>query len=137
MLTIQKNQPNFKIITKSRPYSRENEDIVISIANEGTTNKGGVRRQRVMIHFHNKSGDRVTKTTYVAFGIDGDRLYFIEADNHEGFKITKGKSEYNGTCQVSDESLLEWARIRRGSYTIHQDSKSGLHYIQAISEEKK
>jgi len=126
MLTIQKGQPNFQLITRQRTCVRESEDIVLNLS------KG-----RVIIYFHNKSGERITKTGYVAFGIDGDRLYFVEADSCEGFKISKTKSEHRGISQISDKAFVEWVRVRRGAYALHQDSKSGLHYIQAIAREDK
>lgn len=137
MMTINKNQPDFKLITKQRNCARESEDIVITLINSEKRENGSPRKQRVLIHFHNKSGERITKTGYVAFGIDGDRLYFVEAESHEGFKISKSKNEYNGTTQVSDEAFVKWARVRRGAYSLHQDSKSGLHYVQAIAKEDK
>ena len=137
MLTVNKNQPNFQLITKQKTYVRESEDIVIAIVNGEKRENGKPRKQRVLIHFHNKSGERITKTGYAAFGIDGDRLYFVEADNTEGFKISTAKNEHNGNTQVSDEAFVEWAKSRRGAYALHQDSKSGLHYIQAIAKEEK
>ena len=131
MLTIQKGNPNFKWIMKQKAYARESEDIIISVTSSGPKDKAVSRSHRTTIHFHNKSKDRVTTTGYVMLGIDGDRLYFSETDSTTGFKISSQGNTDNGTLQVSDDNLLNWAKQRRGAYALHQDSKSGLYYIQA------
>ena len=135
MQTIQKNDVtksnSFQWITKKKSYIKESDDIVITLSTAGITKEGKPRERRVCIHFHNKSAQRITKTGYVMLGLDGDRLYFCEADNVSGYKITMKEKYENGTAQISDTTLMNWVSSRRGGYTLHQDAKSGLHYIQA------
>lgn len=137
MQTIQKNDVTksngFQWITKKKSFVRESDDIVITLASAGVTSEGKKRDRRVCIHFHNKSIERITKTKYVMLGLDGDRLYFCEADSVSGYKITVKEKYGNGTAQISDPTLLKWVSTRRGAYSLHQDVKSGLYYIQAKS----
>ena len=136
MQTIQKNDVtksnSFQWITKKKSYLKESDDIVITLTAAGVTKEGKPRERRVCIHFHNKSAQRITKTGYVMFGLDGDRLYFCEADNISGYKITMKEKYDNGTAQISDTTLMNWVAPRRGAYSLHQDARSGLYYIQVI-----
>ena len=139
MQTVQKNDvvksDSFKWIIKQKNYNRDHgsDDILISIASAGVSKKGNKRGERVCIHFYNKSAKRVTQTGYLMFGIDGDRLYFCSTDSVSGYKVSSKAYQDTGVVQSSDSTLVEWAKTRRGSYTLHQDSKSELYYIQGKS----
>ena len=135
MLTVQKNDvtQNFQWITKSKAYTLSSKDIVLTISKEGTAKNGTHRAARGCVYFHNKSGERISKTGYVMFGIDGNRLYFCEADKISGFKLTVQNSE-NCCAQATDKMLVDWISKHIGEYSLNQDSKSGLYYVEDIKQ---
>lgn len=133
MHTIKKGNRNIEWFSKKKCYGeRTSEDIVLSIAKGGISPNGKVRPERVVVHFHNKSAERITKTGFVVFGIEGDWLYFREAESGEGFKITTSSHNSSiGTSQCQDPHFAEWARNRRSGYSLHKDAVDGMYYIEA------
>lgn len=133
MHTIKKGNSNIKWISKKKCYgTRTSEDIVLSISKQRATPNGKTRLERVMVHFHNKSAERITSTKFVVFGIEGDCLYFREAESGEGFKITTSAHNATiGTSQCQDPHFVEWARNRRNGYKLNKDENSGMYYIEA------
>lgn len=133
MHTIKKGNSNIEWFSKKKCYgTRTSEDIVLSLAKGGISTNGKIRPERVVVHFHNKSAERITSTGFVVFGIEGDYLYFREAESGEGFKITTGlRNATIGTSQCQEPHFVEWARNRRSGYSLHKDENNGMYYIEA------
>lgn len=131
MITVEKgkNPENFTWITKTKFYGRSADttsDISIGLS---TGPKAHPEKTRVAIHFRNYTMKKFN-SEYVMLGIDGDRLYFADADKYTGYKITTQTDGRLGVLQVTDDNLREWARNHIGDSRLYQDSKSGLYYAQ-------
>lgn len=133
MLTFEKNPKDtskFLWVTKTKVRVKEEDDIVISLANPSKQ-----KPTRATIHFYNYTSMKVTGTEYVMYGIDGDRIYFAESDNISGFKLTTQTENRIAISQVTDPKFVEWCRAHIGGYKLRLDSSSGLYYAECRRHE--
>lgn len=134
MQTIEKNinPDKFMWITKTKSYNAGTaaQDVVLSVGAGSLNKKTGVRAaDRVTITFHNYAAKRISNSAYIMFGLDGDRLYFAEAEQSNGYKLTSDTDFRIAVTQVTSDVFVEWVRKHIGGYTLHQDVKSGLYYV--------
>lgn len=132
IITVDKNgveRSQLVWIRKTRGYTYAGtRDIMLSV-NRGSGKVAG-EKDRVSVHFYNKVNEQIAPGNYILFAIDGDRLYMQAGEEKEAFKISSS-AKSSKFAQVSDPVFVDWVRNRIGNYSLYQDSKSGLYYIEA------
>ena len=90
----------------------------------------GKQRYALAVRFADGSYKKVTNNGYIAVEIDRDlhRIYFVQAEPDEGFKLTGTKNENNKSITFSIYSRNEWEETE-GCYFLLKDHEEGLYYI--------
>lgn len=87
----------------------------------------------VGIVFRNNIFKRITKTNYVMFGLEGDRLYFLESNEYTGYKLSD--LTYNKRrIQVSASDFVKVAKAFFGDHDLKCDSQKNMYYIEKKEE---
>lgn len=94
-----------------------------------------VRGRRVVFGFYNKAEKKISSTNFVAVDVDFEesRVYFVETDETEGWKLTAGNvRELSLTVHDADV----WKGYE-GHYNLLKDRASGDYYIDLVNKEDK
>ena len=109
--------------TKCRNSTRSDADISIAIGNS-TAN-----RKRINLYIRN--GYPEVFGEYIKFAIYKNRLIFIPAEQHEGFKLVNHNKANPHSCLVSASvSDIEPYRAYEGNFTFKYDDFYEFYYIE-------
>lgn len=84
---------------------------------------------RVYITFRNNADKQIGHTGFVSVAVQGDKLYFKEADSSWGYTIRSGKSRSSVSISIKNVQLYEWAVRHSGDYTLEFDRTIALYYV--------
>lgn len=118
-------QIELEFIGKKKTYTHgAGADVSLTVACKGAA------KQQLSFVFRNGCAKKITPVTgYYVIAISGARLYFKEADNKTGYKITQGRTK-NDYSTMINEKLLPWARIHEGDFALQFDNAAGLYFIE-------
>ena len=126
MLEIGKGSGNISWVTKSKCNGKSGRDILVSVHRSNNKAQGNIT-------FRNKQFDKF-KSGYVMFGLSGTRLYIVEADSKDGYKLCDSVS-YNKNCKVANETFADWCKNHRGEYALEYDSDLSMYYVETADKE--
>ena len=114
-------------LRKTRSRSNPGKDVTLKVERSGLT-ANGAQRYVVTFRFYNSSEKKITNTGYAAADIDREvrRVYFVEADASEGWKMIGDRNVRTLSFTVTDKE--EWAAYE-GEYNLLKDSSTGEYYI--------
>lgn len=70
----------------------------------------------------------------LAFGVEGNRLYFVETDDPDvGYKIAKSPRS-NLYVVAAGKSVLKWLKGRKGYFNLIYDTDKKSYYIEMRKE---
>lgn len=112
---------------KIRRRSNLGKDIALKVERSGLK-ASGEQRHVATFRFYGESEKKVTGTGYAAIDIDQDekRVYFVETDATEGWKLIGDKNVRTLSLTIID--VDEWSKYE-GEYSLLKDSGSGDYYI--------
>lgn len=93
-------------------------------------------RNRVSITVRNRCERKIALGGYTVVAIEKNRLYFSNANQSIGFKLTKSNTHSeNSNYQIciSDTSLVKYATRYRGSYDLLFDKELNYWYIEGVA----
>ena len=110
-----------------------NKDVRLKLRKAGTSAEGQQNWQLVFTFFDN-AHLKITATGYAAIDVDWDesRVFFVEEEASEGWKLRDGKSVSDLPLTVENQD--EW-RLYEGEYVLLKDKASGDYYIDLVSKE--
>lgn len=90
---------------------------------------------KVQVYFSlTESARQKLCTDHVAFGAEGNRLYFIETDDPKvGYKIARN-ARTKTYIVAAGRSVLKWLNGRRGHYDLQYDSDKKTYYVEMKKE---
>jgi len=120
--------------SKQRVIAAEKE-VRLTIRKAGLTADGG-RRWQMIFGFYNGAERKISSTNYAAVDVDLEerRVYFVETDGREGWKLTGSKNVKELSLTVYDSDV--W-KVYEGEYNLLKDSASGDYYIDLVKKEDK
>lgn len=91
----------------------------------------GVKTFQAAFTFHGESWKKITSGKYVAIEPDWaeKRIYFVEEDQDEGYKLSGDKSVR--TLALTIHNKEKWDQLK-GDYNLLKDSATGDYYIDLI-----
>jgi hypothetical protein len=118
-----------RVRTKATARTKSHADVGVIYSNDIT--KG----ERITLTFRNDSWKKIAPhTSTIAWAISGDRLYFQEAPEKVGYKLSKVRDGENKYLQLSGKKRkkeLKWAKKHSGQYALNWDEARNLYYINA------
>lgn len=120
--------------SKQRVTSAEKE-VRLTVRRAGLTADGG-QRWSMIFGFYNGAEKKIGSTNFAAVDIDFEenRVYFVETDEKEGWKLTGSKNVRELSLTVYDDDV--W-RAYEGEYNLLKDRTSGDYYIDLVGKEDK
>jgi aspartate 1-decarboxylase len=103
VIEIGKNSGNIHWVTKSKAYLREVGDIQINVTCLKSANANKYQASMILRNNQHKK----FPSGYVMFGISGSRLYFVDSNSNDGYKLTIGSNNSSRYIKVSDETLVD------------------------------
>ena len=96
----------------------------------------GEQRWSMIFGFSNGAEKKIGSTNYAAVDIDFEesRVYFVETDKKEGWKLTGSKNVRELRRTVYDADV--W-KAYEGEYNLLKDRASGDYYIDLVGKEDK
>lgn len=91
----------------------------------------GEQRWQAVFSFYEGSERKITSTGYAAVDVDWEenRVYFVETDEKEGWKLVGDKSVKELALTVYDSEI--W-KACEGDYNLLKDNSSGDYYIDVV-----
>ena len=123
-------------LRKSKPHGNNvNKDVRLNLRKAGLSADGEQRWQLVFSLYDNANA-KITATGYAAVDIDWDesRVYFVETEANEGWKLIDGKSVSELLLTIYDYDA--W-KPYKGEYVLLKDKASGDYYIDLVKKEDK
>lgn len=123
-------------LRKCRPHGNiTNKDIRLKLRKAGLSTDGSQRWQLVFSLYDN-ANMKITATGYAAVDVDWDeaRVYFVETEANEGWKLIDGKSVSEFSLTVYDHDT--W-KPYEGEYVLLKDKASNDYYIDLVDKEDK
>lgn len=123
-------------LRKSKPHGNvANKDVRLKLRKAGLSAEGEQRWQLVF-GLYDSANVKITATGYAAIDVDWEesRVYFVEADAMEGWKLVDGKSVSEFSLTVYDYKA--W-RPYEGEYVLLKDKASNDYYIDLVNKEEK
>lgn len=120
--------------SKQRVVAAEKE-VRLTVRRAGLT-AGGNQRWQMIFGFYNGAERKISSTNYAAVDVDLEerRVYFVETDGREGWKLTGSKNVKELSLTVYDSDV--W-KVYEGEYNLLKDSASGDYYIDLVKKEEK
>lgn len=120
--------------SKQRVVAAEKE-VRLTVRKAGLTADGNQRWQMIF-GFYNGAERKISSTNYAAVDVDLEerRVYFVETDGREGWKLTGSKNVKELSLTVYDSDV--W-KVYEGEYNLLKDSASGDYYIDLVKKEEK
>ena len=120
--------------SKQRVIAAEKE-VRLTVRKAGLTADGNQRWQMIF-GFYNGAERKISSTNYAAVDVDLEerRVYFVETDGREGWKLTGSKNVKELSLTVYDRDVWE---VYEGEYNLLKDSVSGDYYIDLVKKEDK
>lgn len=111
---------NLNFVNKSQSSDREG-DVYIRINGKG--------RLSGNISFRFESWEKITKGEYIQFAVSGNRMYFVESNVKDGYKLSpEGKNQK--VVRTTDETTMGWILKNKGDYLLLYDTAEELYYIE-------
>ena len=123
-------------LRKCKPHGNiTNKDIRLKLRKAGLSADGNLRWQLVF-GLYDGANMKITATGYAAVDVDWDesRVYFVEAEANEGWKLVDGKSVSELSLTVYDHDTWE---PYEGEYVLLKDKASNDYYIDLVNKEDK
>ena len=98
-------------------------DLVIT----STTNKKG--KKDYLLHFHRSSFLKISKTQYIKIAIQNHRMYFGEASQSEGWKLSCYREDNRTATLRISGSVFENHELQSGVYYFEFDEVSKLYCV--------
>ena len=93
-------------------------DVFISEIEKGTC---------ISFRIHKNVLDKITRTSFVRFAIEDDRIYFDESDQRDGWRLSpSGKNGFFFKVRIERTSLQ---KVPVGNYELKFDKYNGYFYI--------
>ena len=120
--------------SKQRVIAAEKE-VRLTVRKAGLTADGNQRWQMIF-GFYNGAERKISSTNYAAVDVDLEerRVYFVETDGREGWKLTGSKNVKELSLTVYDSDV--W-KVYEGEYNLLKDNASGDYYIDLVKKEEK
>lgn len=91
------------------------------------TDRDGKQRWAVTISFKAGMDKAITSTEHLKYAIDGNRLYFAQAEKEVGYKICRySTTGTRAVTKITDDELMKF----EGSYNLKFDRNEGAYYIE-------
>lgn len=123
-------------LRKSKPHGNiVNKDVRLKLRKAGLFAEGNQRWQLVF-SLYDGANMKITATGYAAIDVDWEesRVYFVETEANEGWKLIDGKSVSELSLTVYDHDT--W-RPYEGEYVLLKDKASNDYYIDLVNKEDK
>lgn len=123
-------------LRKSKPHGNNvNKDVRLKLRKAGLSADGEQRWQLVFSLYDNANA-KISATGYAAVDIDWEesRVYFVETESNEGWKLIDGKSVSELSLTIYDYDA--W-KPYEGEYVLLKDKVSGDYYIDLVKKEDK
>ena len=123
-------------LRKSKPHGNNvNKDVRLKLRKAGLSADGEQRWQLVFSLYDNANA-KISATGYAAVDIDWEesRVYFVETESNEGWKLIDGKSVSELSLTIYDYNA--W-KPYEGEYVLLKDKASGDYYIDLVKKEEK
>ena len=107
-------------------YAKKNDDVTISTIKDG----------EISIIFRNEVEKKITRTGYMAIGIDmeHDRIYFRESVEREGYLISRHSHskarKVSGRTRLVNRALAEALKGYKTDYKLNLDYRRQMAYIE-------
>ena len=120
--------------SKQRVVAAEKE-VRLTVRKAGLAANSG-RRWQMVFGFYNGAERKISSTNYAAVDVDLEerRVYFVETDGREGWKLTGSKNVKELSLTIYDSDV--W-KVYEGEYNLFKDSASGDYYIDLVNKEEK
>ena len=106
--------------------AKKNDDVTISTIKDG----------EISIIFRNEVEKKITRTGYMAIGIDmeHDRIYFRESVEREGYLISRHSHskarKVSGRTRLVNRALAEALKGYKTDYKLNLDYRRQMAYIE-------
>lgn len=120
--------------SKQRVVASEKE-VRLTVRKAGLT-ADGEQRWQMIFGFYNGAERKISSTNYAAVDVDLEerRVYFVETDGREGWKLIGSKNVKELSLTVYDSDV--W-KAYEGEYNLLKDNASGDYYIDLVNKEEK
>ena len=110
-----------------------NKDVKLKVRKAGLT-ANSVQRWQLIFGLYDGANIKITTTGYAAIDVDWEesRVYFIETNENDGWKLVDGKSVSELSLTIYDHDT--WSHYE-GQYTLLKDKTSGDYYIDLVRKE--
>lgn len=112
---------NEKLVFITKKNNTSKADVSISLY--------GKKKMATSIILRNNVDRSISKTSFLVVAVSGDRLYFREATEEEGYKISCTSSKTSKTTSIVDDALNEFALTHAGDYPLQYDKTLKLFYV--------
>lgn len=86
-------------------------------------------REYVSLTMRNNVSKTIAPTGYVIFAIDGERVYFSEATEEIGYKLSDKGTSGSVSTQIYNDDFTKFIRYHAGDYNIEYDFKNKLYFV--------
>lgn len=120
--------------SKQRVVVAEKE-VRLTVRRAGV-NVDGEQRWQMIFGFYNGAEKKISSTNFAAVDVDFEenRIYFVETDDKEGWKLAGSKNVRELSLTIYDADV--W-RGYEGEYNLLKDRVSGDYYIDLVNKEDK
>lgn len=121
-------------LRKSKPHGNNvNKDVRLKLRKAGLS-ADGEQRWQLVFSLYDNANVKITATGYAAVDIDWDesRVYFVETEANEGWKLIDGKSVSELSLTIYDYDA--W-KPYEGEYVLLKDKASNDYYIDLVRKE--
>jgi len=91
------------------------------------------KSNKARLTFYNKWAQAISKSGYIVIAVSGNRMYFKEADETEGWSLSKTNYENTKVISAQNEKIYKWIENSGiGSYQFKHDDELDLYYIEKM-----
>lgn len=96
------------------------------------------KKNKARFTFYNEWAQAISKSGYIVIAVSGNRMYFKEADETEGWFLSKTNYKNTRVASVQNQNIYNWIEDGGiGSYEFRFDDELELHYIEKMKFERK
>ena len=96
------------------------------------------KSNKARLTFYNEWAQAISKSGYIVIAVSGNRMYFKEADETEGWFMSKTNYKNTKVASVQNQNIYNWIEDGGiGSYEFRFDDELELHYIEKMKFEGK
>lgn len=82
------------------------------------------KSNKARLTFYNKWAQAISKSGYIVIAVSGNRMYFKEADETEGWSLSKTNYENTKVISAQNEKIYKWIENSGiGSYQFKHDDE--------------